>query len=41
MAYNLNSGQLAVSSVTYVLPEPTSLTLLGYGAGSCLCGDFG
>jgi len=31
MAYNLSSGQLTVSSVTYNAPEPSSLTLLGMG----------
>jgi hypothetical protein len=31
IAYNLNSGQLQISSVSYVLPEPASITLLASG----------
>jgi hypothetical protein len=31
IAYNLNSGQLQISSVSYALPEPASMTLLASG----------
>jgi hypothetical protein len=29
--YNLSGGQLSISSVSYVLPEPSSMVLLGTG----------
>lgn len=41
VAYSLNSGQLTVSSVTYVLPEPSSVTLLGTGMAFILVGILG
>ena len=31
MGYNLSSGQVTVSTVQYVLPEPSTMTLLGTG----------
>lgn len=31
MAYSLSGGQLSISGVSYVLPEPSSMTLLGTG----------
>jgi hypothetical protein len=31
ITYNLNGSQLSINSVQYVLPEPSSLTLLGTG----------
>ena len=41
VAYSLNSGQLTVSSVTYVLPEPTGVALLGTGLVFILAGMLG
>ena len=40
MTYSYNGGQLSISSVTYVLPEPSSMALLGTGLAFAI-GKFG